>query len=184
MASGSKVVEETDSGDIFLVEKVVDIKWIEDDTGREVEYYRVRWKNYNPADDTWEPRANFLHESINVVHRFNDKFRKLQKEYTAMCHQTGKRVVKSNLRKVNILSEEIENILKKKTTKIKGNTCTSYFVKWVGFKQPSWESEFKLIHASDKVESFLHKGHVQNSRQQSECAGAGTSASSVPDPER
>ncbi|KAK8719696.1 hypothetical protein OTU49_013854, partial [Cherax quadricarinatus] len=47
---------------------------------------------------------------------------------------------------------------------------TIYFVKWHGYdcEDATWEADSELIHASDKIETFLRKQHVDYSKHHSE----------------
>lgn len=44
------------ANNIFMVERLVDRRWRK---GRSE--YLVKWLNYDPVDNTWEPRANINH---------------------------------------------------------------------------------------------------------------------------
>lgn len=62
MGSGSQQQEkpsdamEEDPDQEYDVEKIVNEKVEGGQT-----LYLVRWENYGPEDDTWEPRENFVH---------------------------------------------------------------------------------------------------------------------------
>ncbi|OMP03392.1 hypothetical protein COLO4_10449 [Corchorus olitorius] len=53
---GGNDCEEGDAGDeVFEVEKILAIRYSDPDTGKIGLHFKVRWKNYGPEDDTWEP---------------------------------------------------------------------------------------------------------------------------------
>ena len=61
--------QEVQEDDIFVVEKLVGKK-----KARGVTYYKVRWKNYEPKDDTWEAESNiFAKELIDKYEKENSK---------------------------------------------------------------------------------------------------------------
>ena len=61
---------ETDGSPIFEVEALLQ-KRERTRSGRLTDEYLVRWKGYSPSDDTWEPAANILNQSL--LHQFNDR---------------------------------------------------------------------------------------------------------------
>ena len=50
------------------------------------ELYRVRWKDYKPKDDTWQPLANLVHCS-QLVERY--ELRKVGVYYMEQCPWPG-----------------------------------------------------------------------------------------------
>ena len=71
---------------------------------------------------------------------------------------------KSNLKE----EYEVEKILKKRTisreSKVSGKIkrIKQYLVKWVGFKDPTWEPEKNLEHCEDIIKAFLLKNNSKN----------------------
>ncbi|ROT71530.1 putative M-phase phosphoprotein 8 [Penaeus vannamei] len=73
-----------EDGEIFEVDRVIDIRWVINDNGREKVEYRVRWKYYKPIDDTWEPPEHFKEECGVVLCDFHKKYEKMKKEVVAL----------------------------------------------------------------------------------------------------
>jgi len=68
--SGSEASDSDD--EMYEVEKIVDVRF-KDEDGNDVEVqYRVRWKGFPPGDDTWEPLEN-LEESLKEVEAFKER---------------------------------------------------------------------------------------------------------------
>ncbi|OMO73118.1 hypothetical protein CCACVL1_17462 [Corchorus capsularis] len=54
---GGNDCEEDDAEDeVYEVEKILAIRYSHPDTGKTGLHFKVRWKNYGPEDDTWEPQ--------------------------------------------------------------------------------------------------------------------------------
>ncbi|XP_042889521.1 M-phase phosphoprotein 8-like isoform X2 [Penaeus japonicus] len=156
-----------EDGEIFEVDRVIDIRWVTKDDGQERVEYRVRWKYYKPIDDTWEPPEHFKEECGVVLRDFHKKYEGMKKEQRNYFHETGRKVTSEALHHVNILSEEIDQITEKTTVKEGLKSIMVYHVTWLGYPKSdsTWESEKELTHAQDKIDLFLHKKRVQKGKR-------------------
>jgi hypothetical protein len=55
------------TGDQFLVENIVDHNWPDNHKLEDIKF-KVRWLNYSPDDDTWEPYSNI--KKTEALHRY------------------------------------------------------------------------------------------------------------------
>ncbi|XP_037790567.1 M-phase phosphoprotein 8-like [Penaeus monodon] len=69
-----------EDGEIFEVDRVIDIRWVTNDKGQERVEYRVRWKYYKPIDDTWEPPEHFEEDCGGVLRDFHEKYEKMKED--------------------------------------------------------------------------------------------------------
>ncbi|XP_047496196.1 M-phase phosphoprotein 8-like isoform X1 [Penaeus chinensis] len=166
--SNSKSSESmAEDGEIFEVDRVIDIRWGTNSNGRERLEYRVRWKYYKPIDDTWEPPEHFEEDCGGVLREFHEKYEKMKEEKSNYFHEIGREATSRSLFHVNILSKEIEQITEKTTVKEGQKSIMVYHVTWLGCPKSdsTWESEIELAHAKDKIDMFLHKKRVQKGKR-------------------
>ena len=67
--------------DVYIIERIVDYR--EDVDGPK---WRIRWKNYTAADDTWEPAENIMADDKklqNEMHLLQTEFREAQNKSSA-----------------------------------------------------------------------------------------------------
>lgn len=62
----------SESEEVYEVEKILDRRWRRRGK-KKVEEFLIRWKNFGPDEDTWEPREN-LHGCEEVLSEFEDSF--------------------------------------------------------------------------------------------------------------
>lgn len=62
----------SESEEIYEVEKILDKRWRRRGK-KKVEEFLIRWKNFGPDEDTWEPKEN-LHGCEEVLSEFEDSF--------------------------------------------------------------------------------------------------------------
>ncbi|XP_063607106.1 M-phase phosphoprotein 8-like [Penaeus indicus] len=142
-----------EDGEIFEVDRVIDIRWVTNDNGREIVQYRVRWKYYKPIDDTWEPPEHFEEDCGGVLRDFHEKYEKMKEEIVEEAFRSE--------------VKEIEQITEKTTVKEGHKSIMVYHVTWFGYPKAdsTWESEIELAHAQDKIDMFLHKKRVQKGKR-------------------
>ena len=95
---------------VYEVEKILEIS----NSGGNLQW-KVRWKNYSPADDTWEPISN-LSGCIHAVEKFCDaEFHKKRNDFADNLEQYNSKMLP--LYKERILEQKKENA-KTKTNEI------------------------------------------------------------------
>lgn len=113
---------------MFVVDKIIDHRRLHGTT-----YYRVRWQNYGPRDDTWQAK-----ELLNC--------NELLKEYHEALNETILKKEEAKLKaKVQAKGSneyEVEAIVDKKVVKGK----TKYLIHWQGWdsSDDTWEPEESL----------------------------------------
>lgn len=110
-------------------------------------YYRVRWENYGPKDDTWQPK-----ESLSCNELLKEYHENLNEEI--LKREEAKLLAKEQAKKHNN-EYEVESIIDSKTVKGK----TKYLIRWKGFQEAddTWELEDSL-NCPDIIKAFNKKG--------------------------
>lgn len=67
LAQTRAVHEQSDSDRFYVIEKLLDKRFV---AGREE--YLVRWQNYPPEWDSWEPRTELERNAIDMIREFNN----------------------------------------------------------------------------------------------------------------
>lgn len=116
---------EKEEKETYAVEKIIDHRRLKGST-----FYRVRWANYSPKDDTWETK-----ESLNC--------KELLKEYHDDLNKSILEREEAKLLAKNESGEyEVEKIMDSKILKGK----TKYLIRWKGWdsSDDTWEPEETL----------------------------------------
>jgi Chromo (CHRromatin Organisation MOdifier) domain len=110
-------------------------------------YYRVRWENYGPKDDTWQPK-----DSLNC----NDLLKEYHDELNAAILKREEAKLEAQRKAKSSNNEyEVEAIIASKT--IKGRT--KYRIRWKGWEEAddTWQFEEEL-NCLDLIRAFNKKG--------------------------
>lgn len=136
--------------------------------------YRIRWKNFGPKDDTWEPEATL--SCPEIIKRYKAKIEKEDSAPPAKKAKAGpkgapakgatpkappkKRAVKEDSEDDEDGEEddteyEVEKIIE---VHFKRNGQRDYLVRWKGFtaKDDTWEPE-EHLHCKDLIAKFNEK---------------------------
>ncbi|XP_076052689.1 uncharacterized protein LOC143032117 isoform X2 [Oratosquilla oratoria] len=156
-----KLNEVDHTSEMFEVERIVDVK---NENGP---LYRVRWKDFKPADDTWEPEESFCAGSLYLVKRFWERYNKLLEKEMSVLKDLGK-PIELAANNVNILRDEVEAVLNNKQGEDEGKKWTYYLLKWKGYgsENNTWEREDELVHAKDLITTYLHQCRVKKSNRE------------------
>lgn len=110
-------------------------------------YYRVRWQNYSPKDDTWQPKQSL--SCSELLKEYHDNLNK-----TILEREEAKLLAKEEAKKSNN-EYEVEAVVGSKT--VKGQT--KYLIRWKGFEESddTWEPE-ETLNCSELIREFNKKG--------------------------
>lgn len=132
---------EREEKDVYNVEKIIDHRRLKGKI-----YYRVRWENYPPKDDTWQPKETLnCPELLKVYHdELNETI--LKREETKL--KAEKEAKKSNN------EYEVESIVDFKVVKNK----RKYLIHWKGWdsSDDTWEPE-ETLNCPDLIKAFHKK---------------------------
>lgn len=132
---------EKESKDVFNVEKIIDHRRLNGTT-----YYRIRWENYGPRDDSWQ--AKELVNCNDLVKKYHEEL-----EETIFKREEAKAKAKAEAKGTN--EYEVESIVDKKVDK-KGKT--KYLIHWKGWESSddTWEPE-ESLHCLELIRAFNKK---------------------------
>jgi len=110
-------------------------------------YYRVRWENYSPKDDTWQAK-----ETLNCGDLLKEYHESLNE--TILKREEAKLKSKAEAKKKNN-EYEVEAIVDSKTVKGK----TKFLIHWKGWDDAddTWEPE-ETLNCPDLIRAFKKKG--------------------------
>lgn len=109
-------------------------------------YYRVRWENYSPKDDTWQPK-----ESLSCNELLKEYHENLNEQI--LKREEAKLKAKASAKSSNN-EYEVEEVVDSK--KVKGRT--KYLIRWKGYDESddTWEFE-DTLNCPDLIKAFLKK---------------------------
>lgn len=123
-----KKKQEKETKDVFSVENIIDHRRFQGTV-----YYRIRWQNYGPKDDTWQ--AKELLNCNDLLKQYHDDLND-----TILKREEAKLKAREEAKETN--EYEVESIVDKKLVKGK----TKYLIHWKGWDSSAdtWEPEERL----------------------------------------